>query len=76
MTAQGAFRNVHMNGQEVFKFAVRAVPTVSASFLVLACTGLRVPTMLGTDPRRCCLLPSGIASLAQGDQGRIPLSVD
>jgi 3-oxoacyl-[acyl-carrier-protein] synthase-3 len=25
---QGAFRNVHMNGQEVFKFAVRAVPTV------------------------------------------------
>jgi hypothetical protein len=25
---QGAYRNLHMNGQEVFKFAVRAVPTV------------------------------------------------
>ncbi|KAL4457358.1 hypothetical protein ABPG75_012223 [Micractinium tetrahymenae] len=25
---EGAFKNLHMNGQEVFKFAVRAVPTV------------------------------------------------
>ncbi|PSC74644.1 3-oxoacyl-ACP synthase [Micractinium conductrix] len=25
---QGAYNNLHMNGQEVFKFAVRAVPTV------------------------------------------------
>lgn len=27
-SSQGAFENIHMNGQEVFKFAVRAVPTV------------------------------------------------
>lgn len=26
---QGSYSNLHMNGQEVFKFAVRAVPTVS-----------------------------------------------
>lgn len=38
----GAFDNILMNGQEVFKFAVRAVPTVRAPFRVvfqlLACT--------------------------------------
>lgn len=27
-STSGAFDNIHMNGQEVFKFAVRAVPTV------------------------------------------------
>jgi 3-oxoacyl-[acyl-carrier-protein] synthase III len=27
-SARGAFDNIYMNGQEVFKFAVRAVPTV------------------------------------------------
>ncbi len=27
-SARGAFDNIFMNGQEVFKFAVRAVPTV------------------------------------------------
>ena len=29
-SAAGAFDNILMNGQEVFKFAVRAVPTVRA----------------------------------------------
>ncbi len=29
-SARGAFDNIYMNGQEVFKFAVRAVPTVIA----------------------------------------------
>ena len=27
-SARGSFDNIYMNGQEVFKFAVRAVPTV------------------------------------------------
>ena len=27
-SAKGSFDNIAMNGQEVFKFAVRAVPTV------------------------------------------------
>ena len=30
-SARGSFDNIYMNGQEVFKFAVRAVPTVSVS---------------------------------------------
>ena len=30
----GAFDNILMNGQEVFKFAVRAVPTVRAKLLL------------------------------------------
>lgn len=35
-SARGAFENIYMNGQEVFKFAVRAVPTVCLSLLQLS----------------------------------------
>ena len=30
-SSSGAFANIHMNGSEVFKFAVRAVPMVRAA---------------------------------------------
>ena len=32
-SAKGSFDNIAMNGQEVFKFAVRAVPTVGKRLL-------------------------------------------
>ena len=39
-SAKGSYDNIFMNGQEVFKFAVRAVPSVRclpASLTLLAC---------------------------------------
>ena len=33
-SAKGSFDNIAMNGQEVFKFAVRAVPTVGSAFAI------------------------------------------
>ena len=35
-SAKGSFDNIFMNGQEVFKFAVRAVPSVIASLPFLS----------------------------------------
>lgn len=35
-SSQGSYANVHMQGQEVFKFAVRSVPSVSLIYLFLA----------------------------------------
>lgn len=48
-SARGAFDNIYMNGQEVFKFAVRAVPTVIALPAFLCSFGREQDSLL----RRC-----------------------
>ena len=67
---QGSFSNLQMNGQEVFKFAVRAVPTVRST--VLHCTALHCAalccTALCCTARHCTVLDVG------GSPGRRPLA--
>lgn len=62
---QGSFSNLAMNGQEVFKFAVRAVPTVSAtSFYVGVQTGGHCSSM----PRLACMVLQTAAACLPGPQ--------
>ena len=39
-SASGSFANIYMNGSEVFKFAVRAVPTVRHIWPAWSCVSL------------------------------------
>ena len=70
-SSMGEFGNICMNGSEVFKFAVRAVPSVSPQWAFLACKRKRRSPLRTADA--LCTLPAALQSWLEGRASMLDL---